>query len=240
MAQNVTRRPIWWLEPAHPGAIKQLSDLVALYRAMREKAQPQVDRAFDQVSRQIGFVVATTLPAAVTVDDKGNISAVVVGGQQYKGTLFERELSGAVAPLIGQNVAGVSPGTYNLYLIWQTALSLALQHFWLEPAHPGTVTTGAPELQAQAFKRPPGVHEPAHFRTAEIQMTPEDTIVIAAIDKVYPELRLVERIADARTATRSVAVSPHVQEPAHPPGANLLENDAFVSALRELIGRFSG
>ncbi len=239
MAQNVSRRPIWWLEPAHPGVVQQLSDVVALYRAIREKVQPQLDNAFDRVSRQIGFVVATTMPATITVDDKGNVSAVAVGGEQYKGTLFERELTGAFAPLIGQSVAGVKAGTYPLYAIWQAALSLVLQHYWLEPAHPGTVAAGAPELQAQAFKRAPGVREPAHFLDAAIQLTPEDTIVIAAIDKVYPELQLAERIANVRTATRPVAVSPHVLEPAHSPGTVLLENDSFVAALRELIDRFS-
>lgn len=240
MAQNVSRRPIWWSEPAHPGVLQQLADVVTLYRVIREKVQPQIDNAFDEVSRQIGFVVATTLPVAVMVDDKGVVSAVSVGGEQYKGTLFERELSRAFAPLIGHTVAGVGAGTYQLYAIWQAALSLVLQHHWLEPAHPGTVALGAEERQLAAFKRPPGVHEPAHFLDAAIQLAPEDTIVIAAIDKVYPELRLAERIATARTATRPVAVSPFVKEPAHPGASGLLENDRFVAALRELVERFSG
>ncbi len=135
MAQNI---PLWWHEPAHPGVIQQLSDVVSVYRAIREKVQPQIDKAFDEASRQIGFVVATTLPVAVTVDDKGKVTAVTIGGQ-FKGTLFERELAKAFTPLIGQNVAGVSPGTYQLYAIWQAALSLVLQHYWLEPAQPGTV-----------------------------------------------------------------------------------------------------
>ena len=189
MAQNI---PLWWHEPAHPGVIQQLSDVVSVYRAIREKVQPQIDKAFDEASRQIGFVVATTLPVAVTVDDKGKVTAVTIGGQ-FKGTLFERELAKAFTPLIGQKLAGVSPGTYQLYAIWQAALSLVLQHYWLEPAQPGTVL-GTGDLQVQAFKRPPGVHEPAHFLDAAIQLTAEDTIVIAAIDQVYPELHLAERI----------------------------------------------
>jgi len=251
MAQNISQRPIWWLEPAHPGVIQQLADVVTLYGAIREKVQPQIDKAFDEASRQIGFVVATTLPVAITVDEKSNVTAVTIG-DQFKGTLFERELAKAFTPLIGHNVAGVSAGTYNLYAIWQAALSLVLQHYWLEPAQPGTVL-GAGDLQLQAFKRPPGVHEPAHFLDAAIQLTPEDTIVIAAIDKVYPELRLAERIATARTATRPVVVNPnvgervqfrqvsaYVKEPAHSPGSGLLENDSFVAALRDLIEKFNG
>ena len=86
MAQNI---PLWWHEPAHPGVIQQLSDVVSVYRAIREKVQPQIDKAFDEASRQIGFVVATTLPVAITVDDKGKVTAVTIGGQ-FKGTLFEQ------------------------------------------------------------------------------------------------------------------------------------------------------
>lgn len=249
MAQTVSRRPIWWLEPAHPSVIQQLADVVTLYRTIREKVQPQIDKAFDEVSRQIGFVVATTLPVAVTVDEKGKVTAVTIG-EQFKGTLFERELGKAFAPLIGQSGAGVSAGTYQLYAIWQAALSLVLQHHWLEPAQPGTVL-GAGDLQ-QAFKRAPGTQEPAHFLDAAFQLTAEDTIVIAAIDQVYPELRLAERIATARTATRHVVVphvqervqfrqvSPYVKEPPHSPASSLLQNDSFVAGLRDLIEKFNG
>ncbi len=246
MAQNI---PLWWHEPAHPGVMQQLSDVVSLYGAIRQKVQPQIDKAFDEASRQIGFVVATTLPVAITVDEKGNVTAVTIG-ERFKGTLFERELAKAFTPLIGQNVAGVSKGTYYLYAIWQAALSLVLQHYWLEPAQPGTVL-GTGELQA--FRRPPGTQEPAHFLNAAVQLTPEDTIVISAIDKVYPELRLAERIATARTATRSVRVNPNVQErvqfrqvsayvkePPHSPASSLLQNDSFVAALRDLIEKFNG
>ncbi len=102
---------------------------------------------------------------------------------------------------------------YHLYAIWQATLSLVLQHYWLEPAQPGTIL-GTGDLQVQAFKRPPGVHEPAHFLDAAMQLMAEDTIVIAAIDQVYSELHIAERIAAARTATRPV--SPHVQERVQP------------------------
>jgi len=250
MAENISRNPLWWHEPAHPGVIQQLSDIVSLYRAIREKVQPQIDKAFDEASRQIGFVVATTLPVAITVDKKGNVTAVTIGGQ-FKGTLFERELAKALTRLVGQNVAGVSAGTYNLYAIWQAALSLVLQHYWLEPAQPGTVL-GTGELQLQAFKRAPGTQEPAHFLDAAIQLTAEDTIVIAAIDQVYPELRLAERIAHARTATRPFyppqeriqnppyQAFAYVKEPPHSPASSLLQNDSFVAALRDLIEKFNG
>jgi hypothetical protein len=239
MADNVFRRPVWWLEPAHPGLIQQLSDVVSIYQAIREQLQPLIDKAFDDVSRQIGFVVATTIPVTVAVDDRGSVASVTVGDTQFKGTLFERELSQAFAPLVGHNVGAAHAGSYPLYAIWQPALSLVLQHHWLEPAHPGVATAAAPSLHAEAFQRAPGVREPAHFLDAAFQLNPEDTIVIAAIDKVYPELQLAQRIAGARTVTRSAAVSPHVLEPAHPPGASLLQNESFVAGLRDLIARFS-
>ena len=103
----------------------------------------------------------------------------------------------------------------------------------------------------QAFKRPPGVHEPAHFLDAAIQLTAEDTIVIAAIDQVYSELHIAERIAAARTATRPVsphvqervqplAVSAYVKEPPHSRASSLLQNDSFVAGLRDLIEKFYG
>jgi len=241
MAQNVFRRPIWWSEPAHPGIVQQLADVVALYTAIREKVQPQIDKAFDEASRQIGFVVATTIPVSITVDEKHRVTAVTVG-DQHKGTLFERELTKAFTPLIGQTAAGASAGTYSIYALWQNALALVLQHHWLEPAHPGITAGGLEETQALRSRRaawPPGVHEPAHFLNAEIALAPEDTVVIAAIDKVYPELRLAERISIARTATRPAAVSAHVMEPVHFKTTNLLENEDFVAALRDLVQKFS-
>jgi hypothetical protein len=240
MAQNVFRRPIWWSEPAHPGIVQQLADIVALYGEIRRTAQERIDKAFDHVSGQIGFVVALTLPVAVTVDDKRVVTAMKVRGDQYKGTLFEAALTEAVAPLIGRNVDKVSPGTYNVYAIWQAALGLALQRYWFEPAHPGIAVLGAEEPQMSARKAPPGVHEPAHFLDGAYELSPEDTIVIAAIDKVYPELRLAERIATARTATRPVTVSAYVKEPAHSRASILLENDSFMAALRDLVQKFSG
>ena len=246
MPQNISRRPIYWPnEPAHPGIVQQLVDVVALYGVIRDKVQPQIDKAFDDVSRSIGFVVATTLPVAVTIDDKGGVTGVAVGGEQFKGTLFDRELTQALAPLIGQTVAGASAGTYNIYAIWQAALALALQHHWLEPAHAGslpsefaaTAQRAAPQLSAA---RPvTGVHEPAHFLDAGIQLAPEDTVVIAAIDQVYPELRLAERVATARVATRPGGVIPHVQERVHLSTSNLLNDTGFVAALNDLVQKYS-
>jgi hypothetical protein len=237
MPEIVSGRPIYWVEPAHPGIVKQHADIVALYRAIRERVQPQIDQAFDNVSRAIGFVVATTVPVAVTVDDKGGVTEAAVRSGQFKGTLFERELAQAFAPLVGHAVAGLGAGTYNIYAIWQSALALALRRDWVEPAHVGVAT---PQLGAAVEQRmlPPGVREPAHFLDGRIQLTSEETVLVSAIDEVYPELRLAERVAASRVATRPVAVSPHVMEPAHFRTSDLLRNDDFVAALNQLVQKY--
>jgi hypothetical protein len=242
MPQNISRRPIYWPnEPAHPGLVQKLGDVVELYRVIREKVQPAIDKAFDDVSRTIGFVIATTLPIAVTIDENSVVTGVAVGGEQFKGTLFDSKLSDALKPLDGQTVAGAKAGTYDIYAIWQTALALALQHHWLEPAHAGSgpspfaLSAQRAEPQLASSRPVTGVHEPAHFLDAGIQLAPEDTVVIAAIDQVYPELRLAERVAAARIATRPGSVSPHVQERVHLSTSNLLNDRGFVSALDDLV-----
>ena len=40
-----------WVAPAHPGVIKQYEAIVALYKAIRERLQPQLDEALDKVSK---------------------------------------------------------------------------------------------------------------------------------------------------------------------------------------------
>lgn len=216
MAQITSGRPIHWVEPAHPGIVTQYEEIIALYTAIRGGAQEKIDDAFDAVSREIGFVVATTVPVTVEVDDKRAVKVTV--GQQFEKTLFDRKLIPAFGSLVSQPApAGVGRGTYNIYAIWQEALALALRHDWMEPAHVGVVASqiGAEATVAARRPLPPGVREPAHFLDGRIQLTPEETVLLSAIDKVYPELHLAARVAASRTATRPVAVSPHVMEPAH-------------------------
>jgi hypothetical protein len=216
MPQNVPRRPPYWEEPAHPGLVQHYGDLLALYGAIREKLQPQIDKAFDDVARSIGFVVAVTLPVAVTVDDKGGVTGVAIGGEQFKGTLFDRELTHAFAPLVGHPIAGVGAGTYNIYAFWQAALTLLLQHHALGQAPSGSATaSGAPKPatpEPAPWYRAPGIREPAHFLDARIQVAPDDSVLISAIDQAYPELRLHERISAARIATQAFKVPWQVEE----------------------------
>jgi hypothetical protein len=44
----------------------------------------------------------------------------------------------------------------------------------------------------------PEVREPAHWFDPRIAIAPEEAVLISVIDKVYPELRLMDRIASFR------------------------------------------
>lgn len=94
---------------------------------------------------------------------------------------------------------------YNIYLIWFDALKLRLRKDWIEPAH---VTLGG----MAASPVDPDVIEPAHFKP-----TPHpwrEKVLIAVIDEVYPELRLIDRISKLKDIMRH-RVPPDVIEPAH-------------------------
>jgi hypothetical protein len=59
----------------------------------------------------------------------------------------------------------------------------------------------------------PEVKEPPHWFDPGVAIAIEDAVVISAIDEVYPELRLAERIAADRLAIRRIR--PEVMEPPH-------------------------
>jgi len=154
-------------EPTNPDDVRRYFNLAALYSAIRSHIQPQIDQAFDNVSRSIGMVVAGTMPVAVTIDGGGSVASVAVGGEQFKDTLFDRELTQAFAPMIGQTVAGVGPGTYDVHAIWQKALTMRVQS--------EAVRLGAAAASAQ----PPAIQ------------VSEDPVLIAAIKQTFPELFVV-------------------------------------------------
>jgi len=154
-------------ESTSPEDVRRFSNLAALYSAIRSHIQPQIDKAFDNVSRSIGMVVAGTMPVAVTIDDKGSVASVAVGGEQFKDTLFDRELTQAFAPMIGQTVAGVGPGTYDVHAIWHKAVAMAVQS--------ESLRRGA----TAASEQPP------------VTQVSKDPVLIAAIKQAYPELFVV-------------------------------------------------
>jgi len=229
MEEKSFRFPIDWVEPAHPAVVKLYEDLVSIYTLIRDRYQKGIDAAFDKVSRQIGFVVTTTIPIVFVCGEKGLIENINMGSEHLKDTLFDHELSAVLKPLIRGNhdlVTRVAAGTYNLYVLWYEALSLKLRTEWMEPAHLSTrshaieVQSARPTLFQGVTPRRGGCPwcEPAHWFDPGIAMAVEDAIQIEAIDKVYPELRLVDRIAAIRAMQR-VRPGPGITEPAHPPTA---------------------
>jgi len=215
-------------------------DLVAIYQFIRQNYQAQIDDRFDAVSRQIGFVVATTLPTAVEVGEGGAIKSVAVGAKHLEGTVFERvaDVFSYEKP-IPPNAAGkhVTPGTFNLRLLWYPALNLKFRTEWMEPAHfpthwkepahpstawkepahftPGDIAASIrSEIANRFIGRVPGYGEPVHWFDPGYVIAAEEAVLIDAIDEVYPELRLADRIASSRQAFRRF-VRPEVKEPAH-------------------------
>jgi hypothetical protein len=216
-----------WGEPAHPGIIRQYEDLLAIYAVIRGQLQEGIDRAFDRVSRDIGFVVSTTLP--VTCEIAQGKAAQWTMAEPLKGSLFETAILEALNKPSPDPWKAVSPGQYQLYLIWFDALKLKLRKDWLEPVH--YLREEAPGLVSQAARVRPEVQEPAHWFIPSVAIAAEEQILISVIDEVYPELQLAERIAKTRQALR--AVRPEVMEPAHVHTAQGAE-----LALREIANLF--
>jgi hypothetical protein len=197
-----------WVEPAHPSIVRLHDDLIAIYRFLREKYQEVIDQTFDQISRQIGFVVTTTVPVVLEVGKGGDVVEFRMGAEHLKDTLFDRELSAALKELGGSSIPNVSTGTYHLHLLWFDALKLKLRTDWVEPAH---LIPGGFGDMGQIV---PGVREPAHWFDPGTLIPVEEAVLVAVIDEVYPELRLVDRIATYRQLLRA-KVRPEVMEPAH-------------------------
>ena len=205
-----------WTEPAHPGVIRLYDGLIQVYKVMHER-QEAIDAAFDRVAAQIGFVVTTTLPVRVEVAEDGAVKKSAFDSEALRGTIFEKELSGFLQELTRKPFTGVPAGTYRFYLIWYDALKLKLRRDWLEPVHViqgllGSVVAQRGTVAPGALVRPE-VREPAHWFDPGIAIAIEDAVVISAIDEVYPELRLAERIAADRLAL--YRIRPEVMEPAH-------------------------
>lgn len=231
-----------WMEPAHPGIIKQYEDLLAIYRVIKEKYQKNIDSAFDSVSRKIGFVVTTTIPIVVEINEKGKVTNLQIGGDNLRGTLFESELQNALSN-IKETTIKASPGKYCLYAIWFDALKLKLKTDWMEPAHFKKPTLTLPALttaiHGTSVPVKPEVMEPAHWFDPQVVLQPIDSVIIAVIDEVYPELNLASRISAIREKIR--VVRPEVMEPAHfRLSEQLKDNPAeLLKAVKELLNKYS-
>jgi len=210
--------------------IIELSELLrSIYIFIRDKYQDRVNEAFDQASRDIGFVVATTMPMTFMTADNGRIKNISVPDTSpLKGTLMEKALSQVFESLKEGNFPDVKPGAYTVYLVWLPALKFKLRRDWLEPAHwrgpwtePAHLAQGLPEqLRRAATSQVAGMvwesHEPAHWFNSAYAISAEEAMHISLLDEVYPELRLMDRIVSARQVMpQFTKVMPEVQEPAH-------------------------
>ncbi|WP_306536027.1 hypothetical protein [Geobacter sp.] len=202
-----------WVEPAHPVLVQRYDDFIDIYRFIKEGIQTKLDAVFDRVSQQIGFVVTTTLPVTFQIAEGGKVERVELGAKNLQGTVFEREFAPILKELTGKSVGKVAAGSYSLFLLWHQALKLKLKADWIEPAHfiPGRLRDIV--QQAVPEELVPGIREPAHWFDAGISLAREEEILIAAIDEVYADLNLAERIAVARR--ENLKYVPGIREPAH-------------------------
>ncbi|MGO8790781.1 MAG: hypothetical protein ACLQVL_25835 [Terriglobia bacterium] len=189
-------------ELTQPAVVRLYNNLTQVYRIMRER-QKEIDAAFDRVAAQIGFIVTTTLPVRVEVAEEGAVKKVSFDGEALRGTIFEKELSGFLHEFAHKPFSGVPAGTYRFYLIWYDALNLKLRFEWTEPPHllQAVLASQRAAISASSLVRPE-VKEPPHWFDPGIAIAVEEAVVILAIDEVYPELRLAERISAGRLAIR--------------------------------------
>ncbi len=191
-------------ELVQPSVIRLYNNLTQVYQIMRER-QKDIDAAFDRVAAQIGFVVTTTLPVRVEVAEGGAVKGASFDGNALRGTIFEKELSGFLQGLTQKPFGGVPAGTYRFYLIWYDALNLKLRFDWYESAHVlqgvlGSLVSQERGISATSALFRPEVQESAHWFDPGYAIAIEEALVIMAIDAVYPELRLAERISAGRLA----------------------------------------
>jgi len=205
-----------WVEPAHPVLVQRYDDLISIYQIIKNSFQEKIDQTFDHISRQIGFIVTTTLPVTVTVSGDGRIEKVEFTTRNLQGTLFENEFKSLFRAISEGNSTKITVGTYPIYLLWHDALKLKLRTDWLEPAHFKQIEidlTQQAVIESASAKLNPGVREPAHWFNAAVTLDREEEILLAAIDEVYVDLKLGERVAVARRDTMKYV--PGIREPAH-------------------------
>ena len=223
---SIVGRP--WEEPAHPMIFKYRDDLLAIYKLIREKYQTRIDKAFDSVSRQIGFVVVTSVACSINVDDKG-AATLSMGAENLQGTLYERELLAATEGLKKEKL-NVSAGKFNIYLLWFNALKFKFRTEWIEPAHFRRIIVDKQILVATERKLIPDPQEPAHWFDPGFTISSEEAVLIAVIDEVYPELHLADKITSIRA--KLVKLTPGIPpEPVHKP----LSSEETLRQIRKIL-----
>ena len=93
MSERIMTRGFPWGEPAHPGRVKQYEDLINIYKGSAASFRTESIEPSDSVSRDIGFVVSTTLPVSPISRKAGRPVDVA---EPLKGSLFETAILEAV------------------------------------------------------------------------------------------------------------------------------------------------
>jgi len=228
------------VEPAHPSDVLLHEDLIRLYTVIREKYQTRIDQAFDEASRNIGFVVTTTLPYVLDVGDGGKIERISIGAEHLAGTIFDNQISKVLNEIADDPVPIKTIGSIGFYVLWSDALKLKLRADWIEPAHfRSDLITTIRDLDRSVIERgsvssravTSHVKEPVHWFDSGIQVSIADKLVISAIDQVYPELKLVDRVTAARSKE---AFWPGTQEPVHMRDDLIAQHGEITDALQDV------
>jgi hypothetical protein len=216
-----------WVEPAHPTSIRLFEELTGLYELIRKKYQKDIDQAFDNLSRMIGFVVTTTIPVSVEATKSGVVKSMTIAGDNLQETVFAKEFAPILEKIAADKQIRLSRlGSGRLYFIWFEALKLKLRTEWMEPAHYIDSGFGINEsLRASSSMKfgrlvRPEVMEPAHWFRMDMPLEMEEAMVIAAIDEAYSELHLVDQIQAHRRSMELreyewTKPGPGIEEPAH-------------------------
>ena len=212
-----------WVEPAHPGILKVREDLVSIYKHIKDGYQKTIDETFDKISRDIGFIVVSALAAEIETAAGG----VIIDGRladEMRGTIFDRGMAPIFKKMKSAKISGVSPQVYKIYVFWHEALKLKLSAAALDPQ-------AAVHPKLKKFPQ-----EPVHWFDAGTLLPIEEVMSIMAIDQVYPDLQLMNRVDVVRQASRK-PMRWEVMEPAHLRRFLGGEAEDALQQIREIIGR---
>jgi hypothetical protein len=166
-------------------AVKERSELVKIYGAIKEKCQTNIENAFDEVSRQVGYVVTTTIPIDLELE-QGKVKHISMGAENLKGTIFEKAMIKALKPLTDEPLPVI--GTkYTLVVLWKEALMLTM-------VKPGDYS---PYEMVQVLKD-------AFSHLGERTATIKEQVLTSAIDQVYPELNFAQRLANSKATSNTI------------------------------------
>ena len=179
-----------WVEPVHHYQIEMYEVLVSLYSHIKENYQTKIDAAFDRASKEIGFVVATSLPVTVEVGSNKTVKDLFFSAENLKGTIFERQVLNEALALKKDKIPDVRAGTYEIKLLWLEALKIKIKTDWMEPVHFRVFDRF---FSMKRKELDPYVHEPVHYYPG-LELDMEAQILAQVLNQVYPELKIADRI----------------------------------------------